>query len=171
MSLDGRAIVDLAKALSRDDFVAQAPQWFLILGEEKGGDNPESTAVGEFKDGPTRRRYSGPGANILPITPREESSLSGADRIWIGRSPRCDLVLRDWSVSKQHAVFRVRGERLAVLDENSQNGTLLNGEPLIPEQAKTLSVNDIIQFGTVITRFVDAAALYELIAQGSSSLR
>lgn len=49
----------------------------------------------------------------------------------IGRLPTCELCLADdMEVSAQHAVMRVRDNRLMVRDLHSTNGTLVNGVPI-----------------------------------------
>ncbi|MFM8314824.1 MAG: FHA domain-containing protein, partial [Deltaproteobacteria bacterium] len=45
----------------------------------------------------------------------------------IGRASDCDIVLESNQVSKHHALLVVRGERAAILDTGSSNGTFVNG--------------------------------------------
>ena len=45
----------------------------------------------------------------------------------VGRSPECDLLLDDVSISRRHAVFEVSADRCAIRDLGSSNGTYRNG--------------------------------------------
>ncbi len=45
----------------------------------------------------------------------------------IGRSPECDIVLKSPSISKQHALLVVKGEKAAIVDLGSANGVFVNG--------------------------------------------
>src|SRR3954470_5081775 len=45
----------------------------------------------------------------------------------IGSDPRCDLVLDDATVSRHHATLRVDAEGLRVIDDDSRNGTTVDG--------------------------------------------
>ena len=49
------------------------------------------------------------------------------DRVSVGRARNCDVVMRDPSVSKLHAHFRIGGPKLELVDIDSQNGTRVNG--------------------------------------------
>ena len=54
------------------------------------------------------------------------------EALTVGRSPDCDLVIDDPSVSKHHATLAWDGgsKRVLVEDQQSSNGTHLNGEQL-----------------------------------------
>ena len=45
----------------------------------------------------------------------------------VGSDPRCDLVLTDATVSRQHLTLRVDAEGLRVIDDDSRNGTTVDG--------------------------------------------
>jgi hypothetical protein len=70
-----------------------------------------------------------------PLKGTKFALLEGANTI--GRSTQSALVLASAKVSKKHCTLLVQGERLLVLDENSSNGTFVNGE-LIRERLLTL---------------------------------
>ena len=87
------------------------------------------------------------------------------DRISLGRAQNCDIVVRDPSVSKLHAQFRVLDTAHAELvDVKSANGTRLNGRVLVPMQATSVSPGDTLIFGGVAVQFVDALRLYDLLS-------
>ena len=45
----------------------------------------------------------------------------------VGRSPECDLLIDDVSISRRHAVFEVSANGCALRDLGSRNGTYRNG--------------------------------------------
>src|SRR5438874_5401811 len=48
----------------------------------------------------------------------------------VGRSSGCQLCLKDTGVSREHCIFRRKGERTTLRDNNSHNGTFVNGQPI-----------------------------------------
>lgn len=66
----------------------------------------------------------------------------------IGRAPQADLTIPDPKVSKNHAVIEKRGSSYFLVDLESLNGTILNGEKIIrPEGAKLQHGDDIVIAG------------------------
>src|ERR1700679_4187456 len=63
----------------------------------------------------------------------------------IGRSPQCDLALRQSCVSRNHATITQEGEQFVLEDSNSRHGTFVNGDPILRH---TLRAGDRIQFGS-----------------------
>jgi pSer/pThr/pTyr-binding forkhead associated (FHA) protein len=63
-------------------------------------------------------------------------------RVMIGRSAGADVRLPDRSVSDSHATIERDGDTYSVRDEGSTNGTRVNGKPLVPGRARTLSDGD-----------------------------
>ncbi|HEY3822834.1 MAG TPA: FHA domain-containing protein [Polyangiaceae bacterium] len=69
--------------------------------------------------------------------------------IFVGRSSTCDVILRDASVSKTHAVFE-RDDRASLWmlrDNRSHNGTWVNRARLGPEARVSVASGDSIVFG------------------------
>ena len=74
-------------------------------------------------------------------------------RVTAGRGGACDLVVRDTTVSREHAAFVLRGDVWWVLDLGSTNGTRVNGlraaeHPIVP--------GDRIELGDIVVEFVEA---------------
>jgi adenylate cyclase len=67
-------------------------------------------------------------------------------RTIIGRSPQCDIVINDDSISRQHARLDVGGAEVRVSDLQSRNGTYLSGDPV---REATLHGGDRLSFGDV----------------------
>ena len=63
----------------------------------------------------------------------------------IGRSPDCDIPIRDRYLSRHHAEFRWEGRQWVIDDHGSANGTFVNGEKV--EGRRTISNGDQITLG------------------------
>jgi|GEM_PF-845175 len=74
----------------------------------------------------------------------------------IGRRPACDVVLRDDSVSGQHARLSYRQHAWQIEDLGSTNGTYVNGHRL--RRPATLAAGDVIRIGMAVWRFDAAGA-------------
>ena len=73
-------------------------------------------------------------------------------RITAGRGENCDLVVRDTTVSREHAAFVLRGDTWWVLDLGSTNGTRINGlraaeHPVVP--------GDRVELGDVVVELTE----------------
>jgi pSer/pThr/pTyr-binding forkhead associated (FHA) protein len=75
------------------------------------------------------------------------------DSVRVGRDPSSDIVLRDQTVSRNHATLDRRGNEWSVTDLGSTNGTEVGGRRLAPTQATTLRPGDTVGFGDVECRF------------------
>jgi predicted component of type VI protein secretion system len=76
-------------------------------------------------------------------------TVLAGDRVLVGRSRECDLVLEDPNVSRRHAEMRRSGGRWTVVDLGSTNGVRVNGKrirgeaPLSPGDQITLGVSKL----------------------------
>jgi len=81
---------------------------------------------------------------------------SGADyrlregRNTIGADPsECEVaIIEDPSISSKHAVVMIRGGKLQIRDNDSTNGTFVNGEDIFGEASKILKNLDRVKFGS-----------------------
>lgn len=64
----------------------------------------------------------------------DSAVLTGKDRYVIGRSGDCDIVLRHPTVSRHHCVISFENGQYYITDNNSVNGVILNGFPLLNKQ-------------------------------------
>lgn len=67
----------------------------------------------------------------------------------IGRGTDCDIILDSTKVSKHHALLVVKGNRAAILDTDSSNGTFVNGF-LVKKQL--LKAKDVIEIGDFVIK-------------------
>jgi S1-C subfamily serine protease len=76
------------------------------------------------------------------------------DQFVIGRDMRCDLVIKDFKVSRRHAYLKVLPDgRAAIHDLGSSNGTFVNGQRV---QSAILNGGEQLQFGdTLLVALVD----------------
>jgi len=85
----------------------------------------------------------------------DQIDLEGLVELTIGRDPTCNVVfesLRDDYVSRRHAAIRVEnGDHFKLIDLESRNGTLLNGNAVRGEVE--LSPADIIELGAEGPKF------------------
>jgi pSer/pThr/pTyr-binding forkhead associated (FHA) protein len=74
----------------------------------------------------------------------KEYSLKKGGRLTIGRHPDNDIVPKDAAVSNHHALIGRKDEKLIVLDNESRNGTFVNGKRV---QSAELCDGGIVKFG------------------------
>lgn len=67
----------------------------------------------------------------------------------VGRDSKCDIVIRDLTVSRRHAVIRVDPHQVAIRDLGSRNGTFVNDSPV---QDAVVNPADVVRFGKVECR-------------------
>lgn len=70
----------------------------------------------------------------------------------VGRGDQVDAQVEDSEMSRRHFVIAPQGNGCVLQDQNSTNGTLLNGQPVTKA---TLKPNDRIQAGKTLFVFVE----------------
>lgn len=96
----------------------------------------------------------------LVITPKNEITLGRRDPA-TGTMPDIDLTAYSGyrlGVSRTHAIIRMKGDLLELLDLGSSNGTQLNGTRLTPHHPQIIRDGDLITLGKMVIR-----ALFQLI--------
>ena len=84
---------------------------------------------------------------VINPTSASKKDIPIASRvISIGRDPSNDLVLSDSMVSRRHAILEQREDIYVLRDNNSANGTLVNGDKVDAE--KTLRDGDLVAIGS-----------------------
>jgi len=103
-----------------------------------------------------------------PAAPLEGSALAIAlepvvrdsAQVTLGRSPACDLVIEEGTVSQLHLVFRRQGEGWTVEDTGSTNGSWLDGVRLQKAEARPLSDGARLQAAQVLFTFASSSGLW-----------
>jgi adenylate cyclase len=67
-------------------------------------------------------------------TPQSYSFSTG--EVVIGRSPECQVVLKDFGISRNHAKLVVADDGVRIVDLKSKNGTQVNGVPVVEAHLK-----------------------------------
>jgi len=157
------AWVDVIREMTRDEFVASHPGFFLMSSEEA------QTLASSFETDVVDYSQPKPRSGVRNLEIRwirKSADNPFSDRVSVGRANNCDISLRHPSVSKLHAHFRVlqEGRRLTVTDLRSRNGTRVNDNLLASEVAEPVAVHDKVQFGSVYAIVLNAAAVYDFLA-------
>lgn len=105
--------------------------------------------------------------NIIPVRKREGSRMP---YISIGRTDTNDIVIRDTTVSKSHAIVRETDGKLVLQDNGSRNGTRHNGVD-VPARGDgpgvEVSGGAVVEFGSVTMTLLDADSVMALAERGS----
>jgi pSer/pThr/pTyr-binding forkhead associated (FHA) protein/tetratricopeptide (TPR) repeat protein len=110
-----------------------------------GGAAPDRT---EFRPRPV---LTGEGQNAVEILsgPGQGAVRRFGDRLLIGRSTRCDLVIDDPTVSREHLLIEFRDGRFTAANQNARNITLKNGAAI---QKDVLANGDVLTIGPAEVR-------------------
>lgn len=140
-----------------DDGEAAAPAR-LSVAAERGSDTTELAAV-ELHPAVMPRTLpdNETGAFLLGISEPVASLTfrTPMGRTLIGRHEDCDLVIRDRTVSGQHAELMVRAEGVTITNLMATNGIRVNGDEV---QTARLYDGDVLRFGRVSLMFKDVPA-------------
>ena len=79
------------------------------------------------------------------IENNKTKTLTIEDEILVGRNPQCDVVVNKPMVSSVHCILIRDGKKIMAEDNNSTNGTLLNGKPL--KHQVEIKNNDVLTLG------------------------
>ncbi len=150
---------EMKKGMRRSAFVQSLPYpflWIYMEGETNsqiGFLTGSSRGARQFPEGLASER-------IVPI--RNAGKGPFPDRIMVGRSHNCDVVLAASSVSKLHAIFRdTTPEDATLIDRNSRNGTTVNHTQVAAGEGVRVQSGDELTFGLVTAAFLSAGDLYD----------
>lgn len=127
-------------------------------GSVKGPDNPNArtTVIDPREINKLQENEADSGGKLLIFVPGADPVLfdlrPGVTNI--GRERTNHLVLSDPFCSRKHMRLKKQGESFLVRDNDSDNGTLLNGETLSGQQDQTLNHGDDITVGSTVMRFI-----------------
>lgn len=139
-----RELADAAREHARDESYSFMGPVEVILEEDDRLRTGAFQITGRLVEG---QGGAGAGSIVLPSGDRftlAESIIS------IGRHPDCNLVLADPNVSRNHAEIRPQGDRWALADLGSTNGSRING---VRVSNQVLEDGDELTFGNTKMRF------------------
>jgi hypothetical protein len=139
-----RELGDAAREHARDEgYAFMGPVEVELLADER-------LHTGAFQiTGRLAEGDGGAGAGSIVLPNGDRFALTDSV-ITVGRHPDSNLVLADPNVSRNHAEIRPQGERFAVVDLGSTNGTAVNGAPV---RERRLSDGDELRIGSATIRF------------------
>ena len=145
---DERSVSDELKAESEEQGSTDEPE-VTDDAEDDGSEKPES-GDSEDIDEPekaenTEAKPNGIEICVTVIDTNKKNHVTVEDEILIGRSPKCDVVINKPMVSSAHCILVRDGKKLMAEDNNSTNGTMLNGKPL--NHLVELKNNDVLTLG------------------------
>jgi hypothetical protein len=127
--------------------------------EPARGDEPELPPLPDREESGRTMIYSNAGRVAEPLEERARSRqqtallliddrrmVVGPTGVTLGRSRKCDVVLNDPNVSREHAEVRPRGGGWVLADLGSTNGVRLNGRRI--DQPEVIKPGDEIELGS-----------------------
>jgi len=129
-----------------------------MLGSE-GRSSERTTVIGGDQHEALRRdveRARELGACLIVIRGAQQGQrfLINREELFIGRDPGADIRIQETSISRRHARIMFRDGLVRILDNDSSNGTFVNGTMLAPGEAVTLVKDDQIELGNSIVKFL-----------------
>ena len=107
-----------------------------------------------------------PATQVVPLEKSPRNPYDGF--LFLGRASTCDVIVRDASISKTHAVIEPRaGGAWRLRDNRSRNGTWRNGERLKEGERVDLESGDVIVLGSYPVYFVLSSDLMRLLTRPS----
>lgn len=92
-------------------------------------------------------------ATLIVTLPAGKERFALGPLTQVGRSPECDVVLNDSTISRRHAIIRRETDGSFTLnDEQSRFGTFVNGEKV---ETALLRHGDELKFGNIVSTFED----------------
>jgi len=164
--------LDLRKRLSREQFVEQHPNPFLV--QELNTQNGEEEKEFEFSTIHITREElrsavgGGAGSADTPVYRIAKRATKNVfeGMINVGRAANNDVILDFQAVSKFHAYFTkdLATDNVYLTDADSTNGTFINGLRLRPHQKYVLGERDIVSFAQQVdVKYYSPGALYDLL--------
>jgi hypothetical protein len=106
-----------------------------------------------------------PGTQVVPLEKSPRNPYDGF--LFLGRASTCDVIIRDASISKTHAVIEPAGDGWHLRDNRSRNGTWRNGQRLKEGERAKLGSGDVVVLGSYPLYFLLIADLMRILSRGS----
>lgn len=160
-------IHEVALSVEQYDFCLAHPLPVLLAAEVRNGHlirpisadkkRPNPTMVYRTSVGqPLEEEQAEPPIRFMLIRGRNPTAEGDPVNHWmsVGRTSRSDLMINDYTISKNHARIHISvGGRHALEDTGSTNGTWLNGHRLAKNDVRPLGDKDTIRFGRQVFTF------------------
>jgi hypothetical protein len=101
---------------------------------------------------------------IYPLIKNEYAS-GRVNYFSIGRVDGNDMIMPDYAISKQHAIFEIKRGIYLIRDGGSTNGTRINGKRA-GNRPVQISDNDVVAFARYEFTFLFPASLYVMLRGG-----
>ncbi|NNF03540.1 MAG: FHA domain-containing protein [Rhodothermales bacterium] len=112
----------------------------LSTGAEQASSDADASAPDAETVGPSAPKAPSAGSPVLHVRSSESDVQEfelGAGETVVGRSADADIRIDDASLSRRHAVLTVSGSRVTVRDNDSKNGTWIDGEKVSGDRVLT----------------------------------
>ncbi|MCX4246338.1 FHA domain-containing protein [Paraliomyxa miuraensis] len=150
--------IERKQTYSRDDFMQRHPFPFVLL----VGDDKDVGFEFRTQTTPSLVDVQSTSHRVMPLLKRGANPYK--DRIIVGRTKNCDLIIRSADISKYHADFRIEDASSALLrDRRSSNGTKVGDRTLQPNEAVVVRPWDRIRFGSTQLIFLGPGELWDVL--------
>lgn len=131
----------ISGTLPKEEFIRKhSDDCLMLLNEAEVTKSSEFMKTRRMTRGQVQKRSYNPIDTV--ILPLDKGVMT------VGRSPNCDIQIRDSRISKFHAyIQRSKEGQRTLQDSGSTNGTFLSGKKIPPKQTFTLNSQLIIGFG------------------------
>lgn len=126
------------KYINNQDYIPPLPMSNIIIDKKRFTYNKFSTINPVPKN---NRVY----LDLVDIITGKKYKLKFKNQLSVGRGRHCEFSIKDALVSKNHCMIVFDGNQLFIKDNNSDNGTILNG--IIINNQTPIYVGDLLLIG------------------------
>jgi len=99
---------------------------------------------------------------VFPLA-KSASGVRGVE-VTLGRGPENDIIIAEYSLSAKHCGFTYDAQYCEVIDFESRNGSVLNGETLVAGERTRMKDKSTLVLGRLKFRFLFTDSLSKLVA-------
>lgn len=101
---------------------------------------------------------------------KKNQSGSVGQGVTLGRGMRNDIVIPEFSISRNQATFQCEPSKVLLVDLGSRNGTYANDTLLQPRKPFTLTSGDSLRFGRIRCTFLARSGFLECVGRLASMM-
>lgn len=162
---------ELCGDLTLEQFIESGPKGYLLHYNALGTLNPR----GGTEPGATMYRLAQADQQTSPdgggdargkaytVFPIESQQDEAATRFLVGCGKRCDIVINEASISREHAVIEYAKGKCVIRDSGSTAGSLVNDRPLASGEDLPLVSGSRVTLGTVSLQFLAPTEFYNFV--------